>query len=238
MAVVGPRDAPLHHRLPLRRAAPGPRSTEFDRERAPQELAEALKTGWPEGRVRLGFEDAARERAPAQARCASCSPTASSWCPRAALVEAERALKEPEEIEAHPRRRGARRRHLRLGAASAASGRAHRARGGALARGRDAPPRRRATELPVDRGLGRARRAAARRAARRRDPGRHARDPRHRGAGWTATARTARARWPPATLDDDLAEVYDARPARPAGGARRRAARPRPAARSTPWRAT
>ena len=29
----------------------------FDRERAPQEFAEALKTGWPEGSVRLGFED-------------------------------------------------------------------------------------------------------------------------------------------------------------------------------------
>jgi Xaa-Pro aminopeptidase len=29
----------------------------FDRERAPAEFADALKTGWPEGRVRLGFED-------------------------------------------------------------------------------------------------------------------------------------------------------------------------------------
>ena len=31
--------------------------SDFDRERAPQEFAEALKTGWPDGTVRLGFED-------------------------------------------------------------------------------------------------------------------------------------------------------------------------------------
>ena len=73
--------------------------TEFDRERAPQEFAEALKSGWPEGRVRLGFEDqhmSVRQHK----RLRELLPDRIELVPAGGAIEAERARKEPEEIEA------------------------------------------------------------------------------------------------------------------------------------------
>jgi Xaa-Pro aminopeptidase len=72
---------------------------EFDRERAPQEFADALKTGWPGGRVRLGFEDqhmSVRQHR----RLRELLPDRIELVPAGGAVEAERALKEPGEIEA------------------------------------------------------------------------------------------------------------------------------------------
>ncbi len=73
--------------------------TGFDRERAPQEFAEALKTGWPGGTVRLGFEDqhlSVRQHR----RLRELLPDRIELVPAGGAVEAERALKEPGEIEA------------------------------------------------------------------------------------------------------------------------------------------
>ena len=73
--------------------------TEFDRERAPQEFAEALKSGWPEGRVRLGFEDqhmSVRQHK----RLRELLPDRIELVPAGGAIEAERARKEPGEIEA------------------------------------------------------------------------------------------------------------------------------------------
>ena len=73
--------------------------TEFDRERAPQEFAEALKTGWPEGPLRLGFEDqhmSVRQHR----RLRELLPERIELVPAGDVVEAERALKEPPEVEA------------------------------------------------------------------------------------------------------------------------------------------
>ena len=102
---------------------------------------------------------------------------------------------------------------------------------------RDAPPRRQRPELPVDRGLGRARRAAARRAARRRDR-RAACSSRSTGARLDGYCSDCTRTWRRASSTATSREVYDARAAGAAGGARRRAARARPAARSTRSRAT
>ena len=123
----------------------------FDRERAPQEFAEALKEGWPEGPVRLGFEDqhvSVRQHA----RLRELLPDRIELVRAGGLVEAERAVKEPAEVEA-----------IRVAAAlvddiyawlfEAGHRRAHGARGGARARGGDAPPRRARAELPLDRRL-------------------------------------------------------------------------------------
>jgi Xaa-Pro aminopeptidase len=71
---------------------------EFDRERAPQEFAEALKTGWPDGPVRLGFEDqhmSVRQHR----RLRELLPERIELVPAGGVVEAERARKEPGEIE-------------------------------------------------------------------------------------------------------------------------------------------
>jgi Xaa-Pro aminopeptidase len=71
----------------------------FDLERAPQEFAEALKQGWPEGPVRLGFEDqhvSVRQHA----RLREVLPDRIELVAAGGLVEAERAVKEPAEIEA------------------------------------------------------------------------------------------------------------------------------------------
>ena len=79
-------------------SAPRPRSSDFDRERAPQEFAEALKTGWPEGTVRLGFEDqhlSVRQHK----RLRELLPERIELVPAGGAVEAERALKEPGEVE-------------------------------------------------------------------------------------------------------------------------------------------
>ena len=71
----------------------------FELERAPQEFADALKTGWPEGDVRLGFEDqhmSVRQHE----RLRALLPERIELVPAGGLVEAERALKEPQEVEA------------------------------------------------------------------------------------------------------------------------------------------
>ena len=71
----------------------------FDLERAPQEFAEALKEGWPEGPVRLGFEDqhvSVRQHA----RLRELLPDRIELVRAGGLVEAERAVKEPAEVAA------------------------------------------------------------------------------------------------------------------------------------------
>ena len=71
----------------------------FDQERAPQEPAEALKTGWPDGPVRLGFEDqhmSVRQHK----RLRELLPERIELVPAGGVVEAERARKEPGEVEA------------------------------------------------------------------------------------------------------------------------------------------
>jgi Xaa-Pro aminopeptidase len=72
---------------------------DFDRERAPQEFAEALKTGWPEGKVRLGFEDQ-HMSVRSHKRLRELLPDRIELVPAGGAVEAERAIKEPGEIEA------------------------------------------------------------------------------------------------------------------------------------------
>jgi len=71
----------------------------FDHERAPQDFAAALAEGWPEGPVRLGFEDhhvSVRQHA----RLRELLPERVELVPAGGLVEAERAVKEPEEVAA------------------------------------------------------------------------------------------------------------------------------------------
>jgi Xaa-Pro aminopeptidase len=73
--------------------------TGFDRERAPQEFAEALKAGWPEGPIRLGFEDH-KVSVRQHARLRELLPDRIELVAAGGLVEAERAVKEPAEVEA------------------------------------------------------------------------------------------------------------------------------------------
>jgi Xaa-Pro aminopeptidase len=72
---------------------------EFDLEPAPQELRAALSEGWPDGELRLGFEDQSLTvRRHAELR--ETIPDRIELVPAGGLVEAERAVKEPEEIAA------------------------------------------------------------------------------------------------------------------------------------------
>ena len=196
------------------------------RARRRRSFADGARDGLAGGRGAARLRGPAPVACAAHGGCASCCPSASSSSPPAALVEAERAVKEPGEIERDPRRRGARRRDLRL-AARARAGRAHRARGGAGARARDAPPRRAAARA--------SRRSSPRPStARCRTPSRatstiaarHARHARHRGVRSTATARTARARGRRASSPTTSPTIYDARAARAGGGAGRGPAGP------------
>jgi Xaa-Pro aminopeptidase len=71
----------------------------FDRERAPQDFAEALGDGWPAGELRLGFEDqhvSVRQHA----RLREVLPDRIELVPAGGVVEAERAVKEPAELDA------------------------------------------------------------------------------------------------------------------------------------------
>jgi Xaa-Pro aminopeptidase len=70
----------------------------FDRERAAQQLADALKDGWPDGPVRLGFDDASMS-VQAHAKLNEALPSRIELVPAAGVVEAERAIKEPGEVE-------------------------------------------------------------------------------------------------------------------------------------------
>jgi len=73
--------------------------TGFELERAPQEFFEALREGWPDGRLRVGFEDdhlTVRQLA----RLEGIVPGPVELVAAGGLVEAERALKEPGELAA------------------------------------------------------------------------------------------------------------------------------------------
>jgi Xaa-Pro aminopeptidase len=71
----------------------------FDLQPAPQELRSALASGWPPGEVRLGFEDqAVSVRRHAELR--ETIPDRIELVPAGGLVEAERAVKEPGEVDA------------------------------------------------------------------------------------------------------------------------------------------
>jgi Xaa-Pro aminopeptidase len=70
----------------------------FDREQAPQEFVTALSAGWPEGDLRVGFEDdhvSVRQLR----RMREVIPDRVELVPAGGIVEAERMVKEPEEIE-------------------------------------------------------------------------------------------------------------------------------------------
>jgi Xaa-Pro aminopeptidase len=71
----------------------------FDREPGPQDFLEALREGWPPGPVRLGFEDqhlSVRQHE----RLRGLLPETVELVPAGGLVEAERMVKEPGELEA------------------------------------------------------------------------------------------------------------------------------------------
>jgi Xaa-Pro aminopeptidase len=71
----------------------------FETEQGPQDFLEALREGWPPGRVRLGFEDqhlSVRQHE----RLRKLLPDSVELVPAGGLVEAERAVKEPDELEA------------------------------------------------------------------------------------------------------------------------------------------
>jgi Xaa-Pro aminopeptidase len=71
----------------------------FDIERAPQDFMTALGDGWPKGDVRLGFEDqhvSVRQHA----RLQEVLPDLVELVAAGGLVEAERAVKEPAELDA------------------------------------------------------------------------------------------------------------------------------------------
>ena len=70
----------------------------FDRERAAQQLQDVLKSGWRDGPVRLGFDDAAVS-VQAHAKLREALPSNVELVPAAGVVEAERAIKEPGEVE-------------------------------------------------------------------------------------------------------------------------------------------
>jgi Xaa-Pro aminopeptidase len=71
----------------------------FDLQPAPQDLGAALGEGWPAGPVRLGFEDQhVSVRRHAELR--EILPDQVELVPAGGLVEAERAIKEPAELEA------------------------------------------------------------------------------------------------------------------------------------------
>jgi Xaa-Pro aminopeptidase len=97
LAVVGPdvRRFVTDFRYVEQAAAQVP---EFDREQAPSEFVQALAEGWPAGPLRLGFEDehvsVARHR-----RLREVIPGRIELVPAGGLVEAERLVKDPGEIE-------------------------------------------------------------------------------------------------------------------------------------------
>ena len=71
----------------------------FDLERAPQDFTLALSEGWPAGELRLGFEDqhvSVRQHA----RLREVLPDRVELVAAGGLVEAERAVKEPAELDA------------------------------------------------------------------------------------------------------------------------------------------
>jgi Xaa-Pro aminopeptidase len=72
---------------------------DFDREQGPPQLLSALADGWPEGPVRLGFDDA-NVSVRTHGRLREVLPDRVELVPAAGVVEAERAVKEPGELDA------------------------------------------------------------------------------------------------------------------------------------------
>jgi Xaa-Pro aminopeptidase len=70
----------------------------FDREQAPQDFNGALKDGWPEGSLRLGFEDQ-HVSVRRHARLRELLPERIELVPAGGVVESLRAVKEPDEVE-------------------------------------------------------------------------------------------------------------------------------------------
>jgi Xaa-Pro aminopeptidase len=71
----------------------------FDHEIAPPEFLEALSSGWPNGDLRLGFEDQ-HVSVKQHARLREIVPSTVELVGAGGLVEAERAVKEPGELDA------------------------------------------------------------------------------------------------------------------------------------------
>ena len=71
---------------------------DFDREQGPQDFITALETGWPEGELTLGFEDD-HMSVRAHQRLRAVLPDRIGLKPAGGVVEAERAVKEPGEVE-------------------------------------------------------------------------------------------------------------------------------------------
>ena len=71
---------------------------DFDREQGPQDFVTALETGWPEGELTLGFEDD-HLSVKAHQRLRAVVPDRIALKAAGGIVEAERAVKEPGEIE-------------------------------------------------------------------------------------------------------------------------------------------
>lgn len=71
---------------------------DFEREQGPQELLDALKAPWPEGPIRLGFDDA-QVSVKLHGRLREKLPERVELVPAAGLVEKVRAVKAPDEVE-------------------------------------------------------------------------------------------------------------------------------------------
>jgi len=71
---------------------------DFDRERGPQDLLDALKAPWPDGPVRLGFDDA-HVSVKTHGRLRERLPDRVELVPAAGLVEKVRAIKAPGEVQ-------------------------------------------------------------------------------------------------------------------------------------------
>jgi len=69
----------------------------FDRERGPRDLLDALSDGWPDGPLRLGFDDA-QVSVRLHGRLRDVLPERIELVPAGGLVERERAVKEPREV--------------------------------------------------------------------------------------------------------------------------------------------
>jgi Xaa-Pro aminopeptidase len=72
---------------------------DFDREQGPPQILSALGDGWPDGPVRLGFDDA-HVSVRTHAKLAEQLPDRVELLPAHGVVEAERAVKEPGELAA------------------------------------------------------------------------------------------------------------------------------------------
>jgi Xaa-Pro aminopeptidase len=71
---------------------------DFDREQGPQDFVAALADGWPEGMLRVGFEDA-KVSVRQHQRIRAAVPDRIELVAAGDIVEAERAVKEPGELE-------------------------------------------------------------------------------------------------------------------------------------------